>query len=117
MHSLDPPVIHRDLNCDHIYINSGRSGDLRIGDLWLSSELTNEMSNNMSYPSEWLLCVATMKDGTDVVLVVMDKQTPGLRQKRKMEFVTPKQTSIHTACVCLKSLLAKVRSTHCVEGM
>ena len=36
LHSQDPPVIHRDLKCDNIFIN-GTSGDLRIGDLGLST--------------------------------------------------------------------------------
>lgn len=36
LHSQNPPVIHRDLKCDNIFIN-GTSGDLRIGDLGLST--------------------------------------------------------------------------------
>jgi len=36
LHEQDPPVIHRDLKCDNIFIN-GTSGDLRIGDLGLST--------------------------------------------------------------------------------
>jgi WNK lysine deficient protein kinase len=36
LHLQDPPVIHRDLKCDNIFIN-GTSGDLRIGDLGLST--------------------------------------------------------------------------------
>lgn len=36
LHSQEPPVIHRDLKCDNIFIN-GTSGDLRIGDLGLST--------------------------------------------------------------------------------
>ncbi len=36
LHSKDPPIIHRDLKCDNIFIN-GHTGDLRIGDLGLST--------------------------------------------------------------------------------
>ena len=36
LHCQDPPVIHRDLKCENIFIN-GTSGDLRIGDLGLST--------------------------------------------------------------------------------
>ena len=36
LHEQDPPVIHRDLKCDNVFIN-GTSGDLRIGDLGLST--------------------------------------------------------------------------------
>ncbi|DBA01866.1 TPA: hypothetical protein N0F65_006014 [Lagenidium giganteum] len=38
LHSQSPPVIHRDLKCDNIFIN-GNTGDLRIGDLGLSTQL------------------------------------------------------------------------------
>ena len=40
LHSQDPPVIHRDLKCENIFIN-GTSGDLRIGDLGLSTVHNN----------------------------------------------------------------------------
>ena len=40
LHSQDPPIIHRDLKCDNIFIN-GTSGDLRIGDLGLSTVMSN----------------------------------------------------------------------------
>jgi serine/threonine protein kinase len=35
LHSHDPPVIHRDLKCDNIFMNSGK-GEIKIGDLGLS---------------------------------------------------------------------------------
>ncbi|GAA0169359.1 non-receptor serine/threonine protein kinase [Lithospermum erythrorhizon] len=36
LHSHDPPVIHRDLKCDNIFIN-GNQGQVKIGDLGLAS--------------------------------------------------------------------------------
>uniref|UniRef100_A0A7S3JUI1 non-specific serine/threonine protein kinase n=1 Tax=Aureoumbra lagunensis TaxID=44058 RepID=A0A7S3JUI1_9STRA len=39
LHSQDPPIIHRDIKCDNIFIN-GSTGDLRIGDLGLSTTVT-----------------------------------------------------------------------------
>lgn len=36
LHGHNPPIVHRDLKCDNIFIN-GTSGDLRIGDLGLST--------------------------------------------------------------------------------
>ncbi|KAF0694362.1 Aste57867_14773 [Aphanomyces stellatus] len=41
LHSQKPPVIHRDLKCDNIFIN-GNTGDLRIGDLGLSTQMAVE---------------------------------------------------------------------------
>ncbi|KAI5065294.1 hypothetical protein GOP47_0019989 [Adiantum capillus-veneris] len=35
LHSHNPPVIHRDLKCDNIFIN-GNSGEVKIGDLGLA---------------------------------------------------------------------------------
>eukprot|EP00479_Gromia_sphaerica_P013892 TRINITY_DN7996_c0_g1_i1.p1 TRINITY_DN7996_c0_g1~~TRINITY_DN7996_c0_g1_i1.p1 ORF type:complete len:236 (+),score=36.22 TRINITY_DN7996_c0_g1_i1:258-965(+) len=37
LHTRNPPVIHRDLKCDNIFIN-GSTGDIRIGDLGLSTQ-------------------------------------------------------------------------------
>ncbi|CAM9818779.1 unnamed protein product, partial [Ectocarpus sp. 4 AP-2014] len=39
LHSQEPPIIHRDLKCDNIFIN-GAAGDIRIGDLGLSTSNT-----------------------------------------------------------------------------
>ncbi|XP_051127712.1 probable serine/threonine-protein kinase WNK9 isoform X2 [Andrographis paniculata] len=38
LHSLDPPVIHRDLKCDNIFVN-GNHGEVKIGDLGLAAIL------------------------------------------------------------------------------
>ncbi|KAG0057749.1 hypothetical protein BGZ83_003647 [Gryganskiella cystojenkinii] len=35
LHTQDPPIIHRDLKCDNIFIN-GNNGQLKIGDLGLA---------------------------------------------------------------------------------
>jgi hypothetical protein len=49
LHSQDPPIIHRDLKCDNIFIN-GTSGDLRIGDFGLSTAISkrNQVSHRPS---------------------------------------------------------------------
>lgn len=38
LHSRDPPIIHRDLKCDNIFIN-GNNGEVKIGDLGLATIL------------------------------------------------------------------------------
>lgn len=36
LHSQNPPVIHRDLKCDNIFVN-GNQGEVKIGDLGLAT--------------------------------------------------------------------------------
>jgi WNK lysine deficient protein kinase len=45
LHSQDPPIIHRDIKCDNIFIN-GTTGQVKIGDLGLATVIrqTNSLS-------------------------------------------------------------------------
>ncbi|KAJ4827193.1 hypothetical protein Tsubulata_016778 [Turnera subulata] len=43
LHSHDPPVIHRDLKCDNIFVN-GNQGEVKIGDLGLATILQQARS-------------------------------------------------------------------------
>lgn len=36
LHSHSPPIIHRDLKCDNIFVN-GNHGEVKIGDLGLAT--------------------------------------------------------------------------------
>lgn len=36
LHSQSPPVIHRDLKCDNIFVN-GNQGEVKLGDLGLAT--------------------------------------------------------------------------------
>ncbi|GJU25181.1 probable serine/threonine-protein kinase WNK5 [Tanacetum coccineum] len=42
LHSHNPPVIHRDLKCDNIFIN-GNLGQVKIGDLGLAATLSDSL--------------------------------------------------------------------------
>ncbi|KAG6524186.1 probable serine/threonine-protein kinase WNK3 [Zingiber officinale] len=43
LHSNDPPVIHRDLKCDNLFVN-GNQGEVKIGDLGLAAILRHANS-------------------------------------------------------------------------
>lgn len=43
LHRHDPPVIHRDLKCDNIFVN-GNHGEVKIGDLGLAAILRQARS-------------------------------------------------------------------------
>lgn len=43
LHSHDPPIIHRDLKCDNIFVN-GNQGEVKIGDLGLAAILRKSHS-------------------------------------------------------------------------
>lgn len=46
LHSHDPPVIHRDLKCDNIFIN-GNHGEVKIGDLGLATVMQQPTAHSV----------------------------------------------------------------------
>eukprot|EP00916_Digyalum_oweni_P024962 GHVL01041190.1.p1 GENE.GHVL01041190.1~~GHVL01041190.1.p1 ORF type:complete len:1039 (+),score=252.12 GHVL01041190.1:152-3268(+) len=46
LHTRDPSIIHRDIKCDNIFVNSN-TGDLKIGDLGLSKELRTSCATSV----------------------------------------------------------------------
>ena len=53
LHSHDPPVIHRDLKCDNIFVN-GNQGEVKIGDLGLATILDNARSAHSIIGKEFI---------------------------------------------------------------
>lgn len=46
LHSQSPPVIHRDLKCDNIFVN-GNQGEVKIGDLGLATIMRKPTANSV----------------------------------------------------------------------
>lgn len=46
LHSQNPPVIHRDLKCDNIFVN-GNQGEVKIGDLGLATILQRPTAKSL----------------------------------------------------------------------
>lgn len=45
LHTRNPPIIHRDIKCDNLFIN-GNSGQVKIGDLGLATNIVSYASTN-----------------------------------------------------------------------
>lgn len=84
LHSNNPPIIHRDLKCDNIFCNSN-TGEIRIGDLGLSKNLTSSHAKSVLGTPEFMAPeLYEEKYGTSVdiyafgmcVLEMTTQQTP-----------------------------------------
>ena len=53
LHEQELPIIHRDLKCDNIFINSN-SGEIRIGDLGLSTPMNNSYTSSVLGTPEFM---------------------------------------------------------------
>lgn len=53
LHSRDPPIMHRDLKCDNIFIN-GHVGEVKIGDLGLSGVKEREKADSVIGTPEFM---------------------------------------------------------------
>ena len=57
LHSHDPPVIHRDLKCDNIFVN-GNQGEVKIGDLGLAAILRQARSAHSVIGTSYFVTLA-----------------------------------------------------------
>lgn len=64
LHGHNPPVIHRDLKCDNIFIN-GHQGEVKIGDLGLATFL--DRSNAKSVIGI-LFCFSALSCSIDICI-------------------------------------------------
>ena len=53
LHSYQPPIIHRDIKCDNIFIN-GNVGDVKIGDLGLSTMVSGSAALSVLGTPEYM---------------------------------------------------------------
>ena len=53
LHEQEIPIIHRDIKCDNIFINS-HEGTIKIGDLGFSCQLTNQFARSFSGTVEFM---------------------------------------------------------------
>lgn len=54
LHDLQPnPIIHRDIKCDNIFINSNK-GEIRIGDLGLATCMSNAFADSVLGTPEFM---------------------------------------------------------------
>ena len=108
MHELPTPIIHRDIKCDNLFINSN-NGEIRIGDLGLSTTLTNSYTTSVLGTPEFMapelydekygcsvdiyafgMCVLEMVTGTTPY---RECDNPAQIYKKVIEGVKPKALS------------------------
>ena len=53
LHSHDPPIVHRDLKCDNIFVNQNQ-GEVKIGDLGLAAALENQRTKSVIGTPEFM---------------------------------------------------------------
>lgn len=56
LHSQNPPVIHRDLKCDNIFVN-GNHGEVKIGDLGLATVMQQPTAKSVIGKEQSLLLI------------------------------------------------------------
>lgn len=54
LHSHDPPIIHRDLKCDNIFVN-GNQGEVKIGDLGLAAIMRKSQAHSVIGTNFWFV--------------------------------------------------------------
>lgn len=64
LHGHRPPIIHRDLKCDNIFVN-GNQGEVKIGDLGLAIVMQQPtarsvIGNTFSFPKMWRFFFITL---------------------------------------------------------
>ncbi|KAG2251906.1 hypothetical protein Bca52824_082042 [Brassica carinata] len=66
LHSQKPPVIHRDLKCDNIFVN-GNTGEIKIGDLGLATVLQQPTARSVIGTPEFMAPELYEEEYTELV--------------------------------------------------
>lgn len=53
LHAHEPPIVHRDLKCDNIFVN-GNAGEIKIGDLGLAAMLDHQRTHSVIGTPEFM---------------------------------------------------------------
>ena len=115
LHSHDPPIIHRDLKCDNIFVN-GNQGEVKIGDLGLAAILRQAQSAHSVigedritiYFSFFLLVLdaqAGFGNGGDDLIVAMISGTPEFMAPELYEEEYNELVDIYAFGMCLLELV------------
>ena len=69
LHSRTPPVIHRDLKCDNIFI-TGPTGSVKIGDLGLATLKNKSFAKSVIGMLKYNVQMAQLLDGNVWISVI-----------------------------------------------
>ncbi|KAI4342749.1 hypothetical protein MLD38_027334 [Melastoma candidum] len=102
LHSRDPPVIHRDLKCDNIFIN-GNQGQVKIGDLGLAAILKKPYADHCVGTPEFMAPEVNEEEYNELV----DIYSFGMCVLEMVTFEYPYSECTHPAQIYKKVISGK----------
>nr|GMD01306.1 probable serine/threonine-protein kinase WNK9 [Ipomoea batatas] len=102
LHSHDPPIIHRDLKCDNIFVN-GNKGQVKIGDLGLAAILQKSQTCHCVGTPEFMAPEVYQEDYNELV----DIYSFGMCVLEMVTFEYPYSECTHPAQIYKKVMSGK----------